>query len=56
MGNDELGVHEDTQLYGTAIREGVQPYADITVFDHYKPEQLKEEYNKAELRQPTHQW
>ena len=50
VGNDEL-LYMKTPSYTVQIREGVQ-VNDITVFDHYKPEQLKEEYNKVNASNP----
>ena len=50
VGNDEL-LYMKTPSYAVQIREGVQ-VNEITVFDHYKPEQLKEEYNKLNATNP----
>ena len=50
VANDEL-LYMRTPSYTVQVREGVQ-VNDITVFDHYKPEQLKEEYNKVNSANP----
>jgi len=48
--HDEL-LYMKTPSYTVQIREGVAVH-DITVFDHYKPEQIKEEYNKLNAANP----
>ena len=48
---DEALLYMKTPSYTVAVREGLDA-KDIVVFDHYKPEQLKEEYNKLNAANP----